>query len=246
MQLYTPVAIEELQQDLPYLVQIMQWINGFVAKPNPNLGRIGTVCPFVPHSLKSNTLQLSVVRAKNLDLQEFANIILRYRDIFLQAEPREGLAAVRKAMVIVVPDIDIEDAPKIIDGTQKKLKPFFVESGLMIGEFHKLNQFQGLHNPEFRPFQSNIPMFNIRHMVESDIIFLQDENPYLRIKYLEAYLKHMQSGNSQIKNKSNLIKANNLLESAKNEISEYQYTNNYILPPIANLEGVAKCPFAHN
>ncbi|MUL38292.1 DUF6875 domain-containing protein [Gloeocapsopsis dulcis] len=92
--------------------------------------------------------------------------------------------------MLIFPDISTETAFKLIDGAQRHLKPFFVEAGLMLGEFHKQNNSPGLRNPNFRPLRSPIPMLGIRFMVESDLSFLNDLNsePSLRTKYFEAYL----------------------------------------------------------
>jgi hypothetical protein len=225
MQLYTPIEIDQLQQDLQYLVEAMQWTQDFVAKPHSELGRPGPVCPFVPHSIRANSMQLAVIRAKNVEPEKFAEIVACYRDIFLETEPLSGVDAIRKTLLLVVPDIDIADAHKVIDGTQKRLKSFFVESGLMLGEFHKHNQVPGAHNSNFRPFQSSIPMFAIRYMFESDVVFLMDEDPDLRIKYLQAYLHHMEFVYSQqfkqrIKDESRIRKAEEGLELAKQEIAK--------------------------
>ncbi|HEY9665320.1 MAG TPA: hypothetical protein V6C91_00875 [Coleofasciculaceae cyanobacterium] len=193
MQLYTPAELDQIQHDLPYLTEILEWTNNFLAKPHPDLGRSGLVCPFVPRSLKLNTIQLKVIRTQNLGQQQTEKIVSSYRDIFLQQEPREGEAALNKAILLIFPDIPIEDNFKLIDKIQQKLKPLFVEAGLMIGEFHKYNDSPGLHNPNFRPLRSPIPILAIRFMVEADLPFLQrlSDEPYLRVRYLEAYLQRM-------------------------------------------------------
>ncbi len=193
MQLYTPAELDQIQQDLPYLTDILEWTRSFLAKPHSELGRSGLVCPFVPRSLKLNTIQLKVIRTQNLGHQQIEDIVSSYRDIFLQQEPREGEAALNKAILLIFPDIPLEDNFKLIDKIQQKLKPLFVEAGLMIGEFHKYNESPGLHNPNFRPLRSPIPMLAIRFMVEADLPFLQrlSDEPHLRVKYLEAYLQRM-------------------------------------------------------
>lgn len=60
----------------------------------------------------------------------------------------------------------------------------------MIGEFHMLGQAPGAHNPNFRPFRSQIPLLNIRPMVQEDLHFLSDRKykPEDRIKLIKAYL----------------------------------------------------------
>lgn len=192
MQLYTPIEIGQLDdnEDLPYLIQILEWVKNFLGRPHPHLGRPGAVCPFVPHSLRSNSIRLAVIRTKDLYPEQIENLVKRYRDIFLEMDVKEQESKISKAFLLIFPDIDIEDAPKTIDSIQQKLKPLFVESGLMIGEFHKRNQSPGLHNPDFRPLRSPVPLLAIRFMVEADLPFLQSPaDPHLRIRYLEAYLK---------------------------------------------------------
>ncbi|MEH2183208.1 DUF6875 domain-containing protein [Nostoc sp.] len=193
MQLYTTREIEQLQEheDLPSLIEIMEWIKNFLGRSHPDLGRPGVVCPFVPYSLKSNSIRLAVIHTKDLYPEQLEEVVGGYRDIFLQIDVEERKIAINKAFLLIFPDIHIEDAPKVIDSVQQKLKPLFVESGLMIGEFHKRNESPGLHNPNFRPLRSPIPLLAIRFMVEADLPFLQNPtDPHLRIRYLEAYLKH--------------------------------------------------------
>ncbi|WP_375495418.1 DUF6875 domain-containing protein [uncultured Nostoc sp.] len=192
MRLYTTREIEQLQQheDLSSLISIMEWVKIFLGRPHPNLGRPGTVCPFVPHSLKSNSIRLAVIRTENLYPEQLEEVVGRYRDIFLEIDDQEQELAINKAFLLIFPDIHIEDASKLVDSIQQKLKPLFVESGLMIGEFHKRNESPGLHNPNFRPLRSPIPLLAIRFMVEADLPFLvSPADPHLRIRYLEAYLQ---------------------------------------------------------
>ncbi|MEH2022752.1 DUF6875 domain-containing protein [Nostoc sp.] len=192
MQLYTTREIEELQQheDLPSLIEIMQWVKSFLVRPHPDLGRPGVVCPFVPHALKSNNIWLAVIRTQNLCLEQIEAIVRPYRNVFLEREPGDKELPISKAFVLIFPDVHIEEASKVIDGVQKKLKPLFVESGLMLGEFHNRTESPGLHNPNFRPLRSPIPLLVIRPMTEVDLTFLMSpDNPHLRIRYLEAYLK---------------------------------------------------------
>ncbi|GAB1540890.1 hypothetical protein NUACC21_35590 [Scytonema sp. NUACC21] len=204
MQLYTPIEIERFQQDLPYLIEIQQWVKNFLTKPHPNLGRSGPVCPYVPHALRTNSIQLGVIRAQNLQLQEIEQLVLGYKDIFLKLEPQNKEAEIAKTILLIFPDIKLEDTSRLIDNVQKKLKGFFVDSGLMLGEFHKRNYSPGLHNSNFYPLQSPIPILAIRYMVESDLPFLVNtDNLELRIKYLNAYLKRFENENKDSKNVKN-------------------------------------------
>jgi hypothetical protein len=191
MALYILNEIDALQQDLPYLIQTSEWIRTFLAKPHPDLGRSGKVCPYIPFALKSDTIQLAVIRSESFDSQKIEQIVKNYRDIFLETEPTVGETSIYKAFLLIFPDIKLEDTSSLIDGVQKKLKSFFIEAGMMIGEFHMLNQSTGLHNSSFYPFRSPIPMLAIRFMVEYDLPFLNisSDKAQLRIKYLETYLQ---------------------------------------------------------
>ncbi|OUL17618.1 DUF6875 domain-containing protein [Nostoc sp. 106C] len=218
MELYTPSEIEQLQQDLPYLIETSQWLKTFLAKPHPDLGRPGPVCPFVPKAIKLDYIRLRVIRSQNLVQQQVINIVLPYLNTFLELEPKEQEDSLNKAILLLFPDISHEDAPRLIDSVQKQLKPLFVESGLMLGEFHKRNQTPGLHNPNFRPLRSPIPMLAIRYMVESDLAFLQSADDLnLRIRYLQAYLKRFEQ---RFKDETNFKNAHQALALAKLQLKK--------------------------
>ncbi|MBE9033652.1 DUF6875 domain-containing protein [aff. Roholtiella sp. LEGE 12411] len=218
MQLYTSIEIEQIQKDISYLSEIMEWVKSFLGRHHPDLGRPGPVCPFVPYALKSNNIQMAVIRTNNLDSQQLEDIVKRYRDIFLEIASQDKGLAIYMAFLLIFPDIQIQETSKLIDGIQEKLKPLFVESGLMIGEFHKRNESSGLHNPNFRPLRSPVPLLAIRFMVESDLPFLQSpDSPHLRIRYLEAYLKHFAH---QHIDKTKLNEVYQALTLAKEQVKE--------------------------
>jgi hypothetical protein len=228
MQLYTTREVEQLQEheNLPYLIEIMEWVKNFLGRPHPNLGRPGAVCPFVPLSLKSNSIRLAVIRTKNLYPEQLEEVVGRYRDIFLEIDVKEQGLVMNKAFLLIFPDVHTEDAPKEIDSIQQKLKPLFVESGLMIGEFHKRNETPGLHNPKFRPLRSPIPLLAIRFMVEADLPFLQTPaDPHLRIRYLEAYLKHF---GQKFTDETKFKNAHEALALAKEQLQEENLLSYYV------------------
>jgi len=216
MQLYAPADLEQLQRDLPYLIETTKWVRGFLAKPHPDLGRSGPVCPFLPRALQFDSIQLAIVHTKGAVKETIEDIVKRYRDVFLELEPQSGELAIYKSLLLIFPDVNEIEAPEIIDSIQQKLKPFFVEEGLMIGEFHRRNKSPGLHNPNFYPLRSPVPMLAIRFMTESDLPFLQrvTDQPHLRIQYLEAYLKRL---GTVIGDNTKLVKAQKALEKARLE-----------------------------
>jgi hypothetical protein len=171
---------------------IASWIRGFLARPHPNLGRKGSVCPFVPVALGFDTIWMAEVSETRPSFEHLSAIITGYRNIFLEIEPKSGPDAINKAFLVVLPALAASgaDGAAVVDKVQASLKKYFVEMGLMLGEFHAANETPGLRNSDFRPLRSPIPMLAIRHMVESDLPFLIRESypPKERASFLRSYL----------------------------------------------------------
>lgn len=109
-----------------------------------------------------------------------------YGETFLGLDPTSGEEALFKTIVIAFPNVTADSATELIDGSQRELKTWFVAKGLMIGEFHERNRTPGTHNSKFFPNQSPIPALAIRHMVVSDLRFLNDPkySPPQRLKFI--------------------------------------------------------------
>jgi len=168
------------------------WVRRFLARPHPDLGRAGPVCPFTPMALELDTIWMIEVAESAPDLLKMQETIEQCRQVFMETEPREGPLSINKVIMVVFSGMNADNAPWI-DALQAKLKPNFVDVGLMLGEFHSKNETPGLRNEDFRPLRSPIPMLVIRHMVESDLPFLKREcdTPEVRISYLRSYLRRL-------------------------------------------------------
>lgn len=231
---YTLTDLQLLQHhDSPYLDRIADWTRDFLAKPHPRLGRSGPVCPFLPRSLKLGAIRLGIVRTRGLNPSEIEAVVRQCRDSFLALEPNRGELAMYKAVMLIFPDLKAETEASLVDQIQQRLKPFFVEEGLMIGEFHQWNQTPGLHNAQFRPLQSPIPMLAIRFMVESDLPFLDrlTDDPQVRARYLKAYLNRLGTELDEQK----LHHAQQALMSAQHQTEQ---SHTYFR------QETSKCPFA--
>lgn len=173
------------------LRSVVDWIRAFLARPHPNLGRPGSVCPFVPIALNLNTIWMAEVETLP-SFDHICEIITEYRSLFQTTEPTKMPEAMNKTFLVVFPSLAASGAEgaALIDQVQAKLKRHFVEIGLMLGEFHPANETPGLRNPQFRPLRSPIPMLAIRHMVESDLPFLTRSrySPGERCAFLRSYL----------------------------------------------------------
>lgn len=178
---------EAIRGDLEPLRRIAAWAEEYLCQPHPELGRSGPVCPYVQASMRRCAFLMAVCHGKDFASAELERTLLDYRDWFLQIEPREGIAAQFKTILILFPDLDRADVPNLIDRTQERLKPEYVAQGVMIGEFHDGPPDKaGLWNPDFRPLASPVPMLVIRHMVPTDFPFLKGDRG-LFLSYLAQF-----------------------------------------------------------
>jgi hypothetical protein len=172
------------------LHRFAQYAINFLAKPDPNLGRTGSVCPFVPDSFAEGLFRLTSTLATEAAQVEAGMEMMK--NVFLEMEPvTDGIL---KAIVVVFPDVSSEIAGGVIGDLQKRLKTAFVRAGLMIGEFYPGCPEPGLHNKDFRPLHAPVSALAIRHMTKADAPFMLG-NP----AYLTAYLKYFgEEGSRQI------------------------------------------------
>jgi GGDEF domain-containing protein len=175
----------------PVLVQTAEWVRNVIARPHPNLGRRGAVCPYVPPALKKEIVWLAVERVAHASEQVVDAHVRPYRDVILDLEPTAGEAANLKTIIVLFPDVIPAQAARVIDGAQISMKPYFVERGLMLGEFHPMSESRGLHNAAFRPLRSPVPAIVIRYMMAQDLEFLLRDEDSLeaRRQFLSHYLR---------------------------------------------------------
>jgi hypothetical protein len=192
--LYRSLSINEFEhfsENINAFREALTWIRSYLVQPHPELGRQGTVCPFAQTALDYDTMRVAVVRLTGgYDKRMQILDAVKHHLAMLVATDSPSDEQMLRATLMLFPDVSPEEAPDLIDRTKEELKPSFVERGLMLGEFHRRNESPGIHNPNFRPLRSPIPMLAIRHMVSSDFIFLNrsEYDAATRLRYLEAYL----------------------------------------------------------
>ena len=170
---------------------MMCYIRNFLAKAHPSVGRKGPVCPFVPQSLRRNTLYMGIVRTgENTKKEQIISCVSQYAAKFEDMEPKDGRLRKFKAIILIFPDVKESQTAELIDYVQLSCKSEFVKRGLMLGEFHSRNNSPGLRNKNFFPLRTPLPCLAIRHMVPTDIAFLDVESydVSLRIAFLKSFL----------------------------------------------------------
>ena len=188
---YTVAEIPQLSTDADVLLQVAHWSNTYLARSHPELGRPGAVCPFARASIQKQAMRIAVIRFHSDDrAAEIEAAVVTARERFRLLQAASGEDRMLNAILLAFPDVSLAEAPFLIDGAKEKLKKEFVAEGLMLGEFHADNQTGGLHNKNFRPLRSPVPLLVIREMVGTDIVFL-DRSDYpaaVRASFLRSYL----------------------------------------------------------
>jgi hypothetical protein len=163
--------------DLGALRAVADWIKSFVVKPHKDLGRPGTVCPFVPGSLERKVLWLAPEQIADRGEPAAIELAGGYKRLFLQTQPTGGDDADYKVIVVVFTDLRADRAQGIFDNVLHHLAvPSYADDGILFGPYYEGNEGTAIYNPTFRPFQSPVPFLFVRPTVVSDWkLALRDE-----------------------------------------------------------------------
>jgi uncharacterized protein DUF6875 len=172
---------ELAESDRNALRAVADWTKTYVAKPQPDLGRAGPVCPFVPVAWERKTLWLAAERSADRSLQDIIQLIEGYKRLLLAAEPLDGDDADYKSIVVVFADLPAAKAKDFFSGVLQQVSvPSYVRDGLVMGPFYKGNDGTAIYNPNFRPFTSPVPLLLMRRAVITDWKFFLNNEDWLR------------------------------------------------------------------
>lgn len=178
------------QSDLTALRAVADWTKNFVIRPSENLGRPGPVCPFTPVAIEHKALWLAPERSDGRSKLEVTELIKGYQRLLLSNPPAEGDGAKNKSIVIVFTDLAATRAKDFIGGALEPIAiSSYVDKGLVMGPFFEGNDGTAIYNPNFRPFQSPVPLLLMRRAVISDWKFFLNNKDWLRLwgrRYGEA------------------------------------------------------------
>jgi hypothetical protein len=168
--------------DLKALRAVADWIKTFVVKPHKDLGRAGTVCPFVPVSLERKALWLAPEQVADGDVREVVELMSGYRRLLLDTRPTEGDDVIYNVIVVVFTDLSADRAQGVFAEVLQHLGlPSYMEDGILFGPYYEGNKGTAVYNSSFRPFQSPVPFLFVRHGVISDWKFFLDDEEWLNL-----------------------------------------------------------------
>jgi hypothetical protein len=166
---------------------ISGWLRSYVARPHPELGRPGGVCPFVGQALATGKVFIAGYQFDaEPDLDRMTRALGQGMECFRQLAAQQDDSEL-VSLIIAFRDLTPEQWHLIDDGHRAN-KSRFVKTGLMIGQFHPACEAPAAHNPAFPVNRAPVPLMVIRQMAVHDILFL-DEDP-VWLEHYSAWLQH--------------------------------------------------------
>jgi hypothetical protein len=173
---------EVAEGELEALQAVADWIKTFVVRHHEDLGRAGTVCPFVPGSLERKTLWLALEQIADRDGPEVVELMNGYKRLLLDTRPTEGDDVIYNVIVVVFSDLSADRAQGVFDDVLGQLAvPSYAEDGVLFGPYYEGNEGTAIYNSSFRPFQSPVPFLFVRHGVTGDWKFFLDDEEWLNL-----------------------------------------------------------------
>jgi hypothetical protein len=167
------------------------WMQRFIMRPHPSLGRKGAVCPFAEPAHEERAMYFCALNASGMNFDLFIEIMARlpalYRRVAGNVSGRSDLFS----LCVFPTDVPAQSYYKFIDCAHAILKPFYMNTGLMLGEFHPHSSVRGARSDKIFPMRADVPLFVVRAIAAHDILFIDRKSAPigLRIHELECYLR---------------------------------------------------------
>ena len=190
------VTLEDAdERRLPRDVTTIQtWLSDYVGRPNPELGRKGPVCPFIPPAMRADAVdyvfRYDLIRDSEEDL--FSELLGEFEEFDRTAEPASLTRTSLASRLVVLPNTDAA-AWLAIDNIYESLKDAAVMRGLMVAQFHPNCEVRAVRNEAFRVAKSPLAAIAIRRMAPHDILFLGNTAERFR-QYEERFDHHYTHG----------------------------------------------------
>jgi hypothetical protein len=152
--------------------RVLAWVHEFLARPHPDLGRKGPICPFVAPTVRMGCLKVDVIEDfDGSSMTELRRIVLSRAAAFLRDSPAQGPHGTFASVVLAFPNLRA-DRLGMLDQMHGELKTFLMCRDLMFSPFHPDSAKPSISSAEFRPFRAPFAALVIRHLDVRDISFM--------------------------------------------------------------------------
>jgi hypothetical protein len=169
----------------PAMEMLLGWVESYLMRDHPDLGRTGAVCPFTRQAAKMDTVRLAICHAGAEDEDEAFSLIRRAFGELERISCKPGMEHFR-TVIVGFPHAGNAEGIAMLQRVQARHKFYSLGRFRMIGFMHEGNDAEGLWNPAFRPLRAPLPVLAIRHLVEQDAPFAV-RHPLLMAPYLAKF-----------------------------------------------------------
>lgn len=162
----------------PSFELVSRWLSTYIVRPHPELGRRGSVCPFVAQALATDSVSLVAFRlGPDPDVERMNDAIAQGIERFRGLARDEGNASLA-SLIVVFDDLESEHW-HLVDDAHRASKPAAVRLGLMLGQFHPRCDAPAAHNERFLVNRAPVPLIVVRQMAPHDVLFLEQDPEWL-------------------------------------------------------------------
>ncbi len=162
---------------------IGSWVRSFVIQPHAELGRPGTVCPYVPVSVERQKLWLAPEQIGDGGAAQVAELMNGYKRRLFDVSWKEVGVTEFDVIIVAFTDLPAARAESLFDEVLGQIAiPSYTEDGVLFGPYYDGNQATAIYNKGFRPFESPVPFLFVRHGVVGDWKFFLDQDEMLSLR----------------------------------------------------------------
>lgn len=152
------------------ITEVFDWVRTYLARPHPQLGRDGAVCPFAQPSLDADQLGVTISEDDGANRARLRAVLLQVAAAF-EATLRERTPSMYASTVVVFPRLAAEHF-HLLDELHDELKTSLMSSDVMVSSFHPRSEKPGIWNPQFHVLRAPFAGCAFRRMDVRDIIFV--------------------------------------------------------------------------
>ena len=174
----------------PLAPEIAHWVDEYLCKPQPRLGRNGAVCPFMLRAVAGH--RFHVAFHPELDgrrVSPLKDVLVSHSADFLQRFPLRTPEDELNSVLILFPSIPRERGG-LMDDLHLEFKTHCMARGLMLAPMHPDSTRGGLRNATFEVFKAPYACMAVRYMSEHDLVWVSHNrvafNAYRR-RFGEAF-----------------------------------------------------------
>jgi hypothetical protein len=156
-------------------VSVRRWLEQFIMRPHPDLGRKGPICPFVEPALRQGAVSVvTCLVGPRPEVGSLAELVAAHARRFDQRPWPPSAPEGLRALVLLFPELRGQQA-RLVDRAHAVVKDEVVRRGLMVGQFHPRCDEPAARNERFFPMRSPVPLLVLRRLALHDILFLHQD-----------------------------------------------------------------------